>query len=175
MQEYPGPIVSVNHSEPVPRRIRATVGARTVIDTTSARYVWEWPNFPQYYIPFEDFAEGALVDEDHTEHLSRGTAERYGLSVEGVVRNGVAHRYRESDIDGLAGLVRIDWRALDHWFEEDEEVFVHPHDPCCASTPCARPAPSASSSKEQSWPGRLRRSWSLRPDCRPATTSTAPR
>ena len=59
----------------------------------------------------------------------RGTAERYGLSVEGVVRNGVAHHYRESDIDGLAGLVRIDWRALDHWFEEDEEVFVHPHDP----------------------------------------------
>ncbi|HEX9336570.1 MAG TPA: DUF427 domain-containing protein, partial [Pseudonocardiaceae bacterium] len=28
-----------------------------------------------------------------------------------------------------AGTVRFDWAALDAWFEEDEEVFVHPRDP----------------------------------------------
>ena len=33
-----------------------------------------------------------------------------------------------SDPD-LPGHVRIRWDALDHWFEEDEEVFVHPRSP----------------------------------------------
>ncbi|OZM73174.1 hypothetical protein CFN78_09865 [Amycolatopsis antarctica] len=29
----------------------------------------------------------------------------------------------------VPGHVRIDWQAMDAWFEEDEEVFVHPRDP----------------------------------------------
>lgn len=27
------------------------------------------------------------------------------------------------------GLVYVKWSAADHWFEEDEEVYVHPRDP----------------------------------------------
>jgi uncharacterized protein (DUF427 family) len=30
---------------------------------------------------------------------------------------------------GVAGAVRFDWAALDAWFEEDEEIFVHPRNP----------------------------------------------
>ena len=41
MNDYPSPIVPVNHVEPVPRRIRASLGGETVLDTTAARYVWE--------------------------------------------------------------------------------------------------------------------------------------
>ena len=51
MRDYPAAIVPVDHIEPVPRRIRAMLGGRTVFDTTRAPYVWEWPNYPQYYIP----------------------------------------------------------------------------------------------------------------------------
>jgi uncharacterized protein (DUF427 family) len=40
--------------EPVPRRIRAFLGGETVLDTTRALYVWEWPYYPQYYIPLPD-------------------------------------------------------------------------------------------------------------------------
>ena len=35
----------------------------------------------------------------------------------------------DSAIDGLKGTVRFEWGALDAWFEEDEQVFVHPRDP----------------------------------------------
>ena len=35
----------------------------------------------------------------------------------------------ESTIDGLSGTVRLEWAALDAWFEEDEQVFVHPRNP----------------------------------------------
>ncbi|WBB70752.1 DUF427 domain-containing protein [Micromonospora sp. WMMD812] len=30
---------------------------------------------------------------------------------------------------GLADTIRFDWAALDNWFEEDEEVYVHPRNP----------------------------------------------
>jgi Domain of unknown function (DUF427) len=37
--------------------------------------------------------------------------------------------YPESPVEELRDLIRFDWNAMDGWFEEDEEVFVHPHDP----------------------------------------------
>jgi uncharacterized protein (DUF427 family) len=127
--DFPQAIVPVNHVEPVPRRIRATLDGAVVIDTTGARYVWEWPAYPQYYLPFADVDPAVLVDEDHEEHLRRGTARRYGIRKGGQVLAGVAHHYIASDVEGVAGTVRVDWAALDHWFEEDEEVFVHPRNP----------------------------------------------
>ncbi len=47
MSDYPQAIVAVNHVEPVPRRIRAVVRDRVVVDTLAALYVWEWPPYPQ--------------------------------------------------------------------------------------------------------------------------------
>jgi uncharacterized protein (DUF427 family) len=34
-----------------------------------------------------------------------------------------------NEIAELPGHVKVDWSAVDRWFEEDEEVFVHPRDP----------------------------------------------
>jgi uncharacterized protein (DUF427 family) len=129
VSDFPQAIVPVDHVEPVPRRIRAVLDGRVVVDTTGARYVWEWPHYPQYYLPFDDVVPGALVDEAHEEHQRRGTAMRFGLRTDDGVRVGVAHHYVSSDIEGIAGMVRIDWAAMDAWFEEDEEVFVHPRSP----------------------------------------------
>jgi uncharacterized protein (DUF427 family) len=129
MSDYPNMIVPVNHIEPVPRRIRAVLAGRTVLDTTRARYVWEWPNYPQYYVPIEDVDPGVIVDEDHTTHLSRGTARRLGLQVGEVGRPGVAWLYADDALEGLSGTVRFTWDALDIWYEEDEQVFVHPRNP----------------------------------------------
>ena len=92
-------------------------------------YVWEWPRYPQYYIPLADVDPAVLVDEEHPEHLSRGPARRYGLRVGEVSRPGVAHVYGDGALAGLGGMVRFDWAALDAWFEEDEEIFVHPRNP----------------------------------------------
>jgi uncharacterized protein (DUF427 family) len=92
-------------------------------------YVWEWPYYPQYYIPLADVSADALVDEGHAQRLKRGTAARHGLRVGDVSRPGCAHVYGEDALTGLAEMVRFDWAALDAWFEEDEEVFVHPRNP----------------------------------------------
>ncbi len=129
MDDYPRMIAPVNHIEPVPRRVRAVLGGATVLDSTHALYVWEWPNYPQYYIPVADVDPKLMVDEDRTEHLERGTARRHGLRVGQISHPGVAHVYTNEAIEGLAGTVRFEWAALDAWFEEDEQVFVHPRNP----------------------------------------------
>lgn len=129
MIDYPAMIATVNQMEPVPRRIRATLGGVTVVDTTRAIYLWEWANYPQYYIPLTDVVPGALVDEDHEQRLSRGTARRHGLTAGGQTRAAAARVYGEDAIAGLQGMVRFEWDALDAWYEEDEQVFVHPRNP----------------------------------------------
>jgi uncharacterized protein (DUF427 family) len=129
VDDYPKAIVTPGHIEPVPRRIRAVLGGEVVFDTTKALYVWEWPNYPQYYIPVGDVRPTLLVDEQHSQQLRFGTARRHGLRAGDVSRPAAARVYTDDARDGLAGTVRFDWGALDAWFEEDEEVFVHPRSP----------------------------------------------
>jgi uncharacterized protein (DUF427 family) len=105
------------------------LGGRVVLDTTRALYVWEWPAYPQYHIPISDIDSDLLVDERHTEQLRRGLAHRHGLRVGETLRSGSVQVYATPCLDRLAGTARIEWAALDAWFEEDEEVFVHPRSP----------------------------------------------
>jgi uncharacterized protein (DUF427 family) len=126
---YPPPLPTAGHTAPVPRRIRAMLAGRTVLDTDGAVYVWEWPRYPQYYIPVGDIDGDCLVDEHHEQRLSRGTARRFALRV-GEVHRPAAVRCYAADADPtVAGRARFEWDALDAWFEEDEQVFVHPRDP----------------------------------------------
>jgi uncharacterized protein (DUF427 family) len=129
MTDYPQMNTPANHIEPVPRRIRAFLGGQLVLDATSAIYVWEWPNYPQYYIPLADIRPDLLVDEQHAARLSRGPARRYGLRVADTVRTKALWVYGADSLPGLAGRARFEWDALDCWYEEDEQVFVHPRNP----------------------------------------------
>ncbi len=126
MRDYPQMIVPAGHVEPVPRRIRAVLGGREVLDTTQARYVWEWPAYPQYAIPIADVAEGCLLDEGHERPGPLGTARWHGLRVGDRARERAGWAY---DTGELAGTIRFEWGALDAWFEEDEQVHVHPRSP----------------------------------------------
>jgi uncharacterized protein (DUF427 family) len=100
-----------------------------VLDTIRARYVWEIPNFPQYYIPLEDVDRETLVSEGHTQASRRGPAELHGLRVGDEYRPRAARLHAQSPVEGLSGTVRFEWGALDAWYEEDEQVFVHPRNP----------------------------------------------
>jgi uncharacterized protein (DUF427 family) len=132
VNDYPASIVPVNHVAPVPRRVRAYLGPEKVLDTTRALYVWEWTHYPQYYIPLADVRSDLLVSEGHTQQTGRGLVELHELRVPGaggVYRPRAARLVTKATVDGLDGMVRFEWAALDAWFEEDEQVFVHPRDP----------------------------------------------
>jgi uncharacterized protein (DUF427 family) len=131
MDDYPKMITPRNHVEPVPRRIRALHGGDVVVDTVAARYVWEWVYYPQYYLPRGDVAEHLLVTDGRTEDTPRGSAQWFWLATTGGEGPPAARLLVEAERPELMGTFRFDWDALDHWFEEDEEVFVHPRNPYC--------------------------------------------
>ena len=128
-RDYPQMIAQADHTEPAPRRVRATLGGELIFDSTRARYVWEWPFYPQYYIPVEHIDPHFLVDEHHAQRLRQGTARRHGLRAGGMDRPGTVRIFGDDAIDGVGGTARFDWDALDAWYEEDEQVFVHPRNP----------------------------------------------
>lgn len=129
MNDYPAAIVATNHVAPVPRRIRAVLAGQTVFDTTRALYVWEWPHYPQYYVPADDVRSDLLVPGSQLRQSRRGTERLHDLRVGDVERKDAARLVTESPIEDLAGTFRFDWESMDAWFEEDERVFVHPRNP----------------------------------------------
>lgn len=103
---YPHSPVSPGHVEPAPRRLRGLLDGEVIFDTQRALYVWEHPHFPQYYLPLD------AVDPAALERLG-GAAQAFGADAE----------------ERPPGTVRIEFGALDAWFEEDEQIFIHPRSP----------------------------------------------
>jgi uncharacterized protein (DUF427 family) len=112
------------------KRVRAYLGGEVVADTVRPVLVWEIPYYPAYYFPVEDVRADALQPDGGTVHSpSRGDAPTYTVTAGGKSVAGAAWRYQDSPIEELRDLVRLDWDAMDAWFEEDEEVFTHPRSP----------------------------------------------
>ncbi len=89
---------------PTPRWIRGMRQGGAVVDSRHAMLIWEpGKKVPIYAFPAEDVA----------------------VSTDAAVSLGV----RGVDDPELAGYVTLPWEALEHWYEEEEEVFVHPRDP----------------------------------------------
>jgi uncharacterized protein (DUF427 family) len=112
------------------KRIRVMFGGRVIADTTDVLLVWEVPYYPAYYVPRADVADGVLQDTGRTERSpSRGEAHHYDVVVGEAEAAGGAWHHPASPIDELRDHVRFDWEAMDGWFEEDQQVWVHPRDP----------------------------------------------
>ncbi len=60
---------------------------------------------------------------------SRGTASLNTITVGDRSLEHAARVWNESKIDEVASHVSFDRSAMDAWFEEDEEVYVHARDP----------------------------------------------
>ena len=101
---HPSPPFDELTYHPTSRWIRGVRDGTTVIDTRRAVLVWErGKKVPVYAFPAEDVA----------------------LSAQDAAAVGV----RGFDDPDLAAYVTLPWDALEQWYEEDEEVFVHPRDP----------------------------------------------
>lgn len=127
MPDVPPSLTPANHTAPVPRRIRAIANGETLLDTTRALYVWEWPHYPQYYVPRADVRMEAFV-EGEAVTTPQGDARILSLRTD-ADRRPAGRAITASPIAGVTGTVRLEWTAPERWFEEDEEVFVHPRSP----------------------------------------------
>lgn len=114
--------------EPAPRRVRGYLGHELVFDTTAARYVWEIPYYPAYYIPLADVRAEFLRDEDHPQRVQLGPSRLHSVVGAGQSHASAARVFDAECDSPVAGLVRFDWAAL-RWLEEDEQIYGHPRNP----------------------------------------------
>src|SRR5258708_39966491 len=77
--DYPQMAALRGRNEPAPRRVRGFLGHELVFDTTSARYVWEVPYYPQYYIPRADVRAKFLRGENHAPKVQLGPSRTFAV------------------------------------------------------------------------------------------------
>jgi uncharacterized protein (DUF427 family) len=140
--------------EPTVFRVRASLDGATVVDTDRALLVWEPRHVVPYFaVPVEDLrAELVPVSA-----AAGGGADLVSLAPEGAAAGGVsivrpgsfqAHTAQGEELSvrpaggpereraafrftdpALAGFVGLDFAAFDAWYEEEEQIVAHPHDP----------------------------------------------
>jgi len=122
--------------EPSPRWVRAVIGGTTIVDSKNALLLWEpsdiGKSVPRYLFPESDVRVDLLKPTSAPAEGERpGADEWYDVEVDGKRFDQLAWRY---DVGPLAGHISIDWfgrkqPGVEHWYEEEEEVFVHPRNP----------------------------------------------
>jgi uncharacterized protein (DUF427 family) len=118
--------------EESPRRVRVMFNGETVADSKRAKLLHETGHLPVYYFPREDVRMDLLEESEHTTHCPfKGEASYWSVRVGDRISENAVWGYPEpiDSCPAIAGYVAFYWNKMDHWFEEDEEVFVHPRDP----------------------------------------------
>lgn len=115
-----------------PRRLRVEFAGETIADSTRVRYLFETGILPVYYIPLEDVRRDLLEKTELSTHCPfKGDASYWNINVGGQVAENAVWGYETpyQEVPELDGLAAFYWDRVDHWYEEDEEIFVHPRDP----------------------------------------------
>jgi uncharacterized protein (DUF427 family) len=118
--------------EPSPRWVRGTWGGETIVDSKRVLLVLADRRPPTYYFPTQDIllehfqpservAKLPVLGETHFWHLGSGN--------DRIENAAFTHTDLIKELAPLQDHVAIKWQALDHWYEENEEVFVHARNP----------------------------------------------
>lgn len=122
----------VVRTETMAKRLRARFAGYDVFDTTNALILFETRHVPVYYIPRTDLATGLLMPSDHVTWCPfKGEASYWHVESGGRRAENAMWIYQRpyDEAAHLADYAAFYWDRLDHWYEEDEEVFVHARSP----------------------------------------------
>jgi uncharacterized protein (DUF427 family) len=128
----PSPPEHVLHLEPSPRRVRVRLGGETVADSSEVRLLQPPGQTPVYLFPRSDVRMDLLTPSDTTASApALGEATFWSVRVGDRTVQDAAYSYEQPPGSAavVKDLVAFVWDAMDAWFEEDEEVFVHPRNP----------------------------------------------
>jgi len=119
--------------EASPRRVRVRFGGQTIADSRRVKLVFAGPRgIPVYYFPLEDVSREVLKESSRSvEHPGLGQARYWSVQVGDSTALDSAWGFAEP-IAGASELkdhITFRWSDMEAWFEEDDEVFVHPRDP----------------------------------------------
>ncbi len=115
--------------EPTARWVRVKLNGAYVADSRRVLLVREPGRTPLYYFPQEDirldWLESATgeADEEGKVYWDVTVGERT------VKKAAWSYPDPPANYAALKNYVAFVWHKMDHWYEEEEEVFVHPRDP----------------------------------------------
>ena len=118
--------------EPTPRWIRVQFHGETIADSKRALLLRETRHLPVYYFPPEDVRMEFLTPtETHTTCPYKGQASYWTLKVRDRESPDAVWSYQDPlpGREDIKGYLAFYWNKVDHWYEEEEEVFKHPRDP----------------------------------------------
>jgi uncharacterized protein (DUF427 family) len=117
------------HIERSARRTRTYFGGKLIADSEHVLLVYETKRPPAYWFPIADVRMEYLERRDQAQQAADTI--RWRLVVNDCIAHNAARAYSQPSGDraGLEGHLTFYWDQMDAWFEEDEEVFVHPRDP----------------------------------------------
>lgn len=133
----PGYLKNPGHTitlEPSPRRVRVRFGGEWIADSTDMRLMYEVNHLPVYYFPVKDVRLDLLHPTDNSTHCPyKGEASYWTIEAGGQRAENAVWAYQapyaEMAALNLQDYCAFYWDRVDHWYEEDEEIFVHPRDP----------------------------------------------
>lgn len=115
------------------KRVRALFAGEIIADSKRTCLLREAGRVPVYFFPQQDVCMRALAPQRRGErrHARYGAMTFWSIVVGDNRAENAALAYPESgrDTPDMRGYIAFDWNAMERWYEEDEEVFVHAHDP----------------------------------------------
>jgi uncharacterized protein (DUF427 family) len=105
------------------RWVRGFVGNTAVVDSKHVKVVYGARRLATYFFPTSDVRMDLLTKSS----VADTGDQRWTLSLNGKTIEDIA--WTVPDGDELRDLIAFEWRKIERWYEEDEEVFVHPRDP----------------------------------------------
>lgn len=104
-----------------------------IADSKRTVLLHETGHVPVYYFPKEDVRMDLMEPTDNvTQCPYKGDAEYWTLKVgDAAAAENALWSYADpfDDCPDISNYVAFYWNKVEHWFEEDEEIFVHARDP----------------------------------------------
>lgn len=117
--------------EPSPRWVRVKFGDEIIADSKQVLFLQQYgpDRMPTYYFPITDIRMDMLEPSAH--EPSSDEFQYWDVKVARQVAKHAAWTYTHplSNLSALKGHITFTWNAMQAWYEEEEEVFIHARDP----------------------------------------------
>lgn len=120
-------------AEPTQKQVRVEFNGQAIAESAKTILMRESSYEIHYYFPEDAVNKDYLVDEGYTEESGyRGLAQFWSVKVGDKVAENAAWTYpnepKNDKRPDLRGYISFKFDAMDKWYEEAEEIIIHPRD-----------------------------------------------
>jgi uncharacterized protein (DUF427 family) len=111
--------------------VRAKFGSEFIADSRNALLLIAYDKEfrTRYYFPQKDVKTEYFEESDYTG--KDGNYKYWHIRIGDRFEKNAAYMIVNppDDVVDVKGYISFKWNAIDHWYEEEEEIFIHPRDP----------------------------------------------